>query len=428
MTRILMRAGMSPIKKYSVAEILHNDMIGKNMGNMLFPYAIMTNLMTDDVKIDTRLFFHKLSKKKIEKINRTYDFFLIPLANAFRIPFVDELNQLAAFVEQLTIPAIVIGVGVQKKAEDAMNIPELCQSVKRFMDAVLSHSSIVGVRGENTAKYLELLGYEREKDFTIIGCPSMYLYGDTLPDNHYSGLNKKSKISINSKVQLREPLHEILYRTKCQFEDCCYVPQVLDEINHMYFGKDTVKNLTKKISKYFPMKFGNEKEDQWVAKSFLHPQAWLDYLKERDFSVGSRIHGNIAAILAGTPCLVIVSDERIKELVTYHNIPHCYLKKLKAEDNLMEIVENQDFNSIYEGHKERFEHYLDFLHQNGLNTVFDVPKEQSENAKLKLRTYDKKVELLPRDCVGTLEKVKRFIIGKKWYRMMMRGWHKVKIR
>lgn len=426
MTKILMRAGMSPIKKYSVMEMIHNNMIGNNMGNMLFPYAIMNNIMTDDVKIDTRLFFDSISKRKIDKINRKYDYFLIPLANAFRISFIDELNRITSFVEQLKIPAIVIGVGVQRKASDAVKILELCDAVRRFMDAVLKRSAMVGVRGENTAKYLELLGYEREKDFTVVGCPSMYLYGDKLPDNHYHCLDDNSKISINSKAELKEPLHEFLYHTKQKFKDVCYVPQVIDEIRHMYYGKDTVKNLTDNISKFFPMKFGYEKEGEWEAKSFLHPQAWMDYLKERDFSVGSRIHGNIAAILAGTPCFIIVSDERIKELVEYHKIPHCFLKDLKPDSDLLEMIQSQDFNSIYDGYKERFEHYLDFLHKNGLKTVFDEKEEKSLHAKQKLRKYSGKCVLIPKDNVGAMVRVKRQIEGAEWTIKWCRRWNRLK--
>ena len=409
MCKILMRANMSPLKQYTVAEVLHKDLIGSNMGNMLFPYSIMNNLMTDDVEIDTISRFKSLSIKRIEGINRTYDFFLVPLANAFRSSFLEDLDDLSKFIEQLKIPAIVIGVGLQKKATEAMKDTVLCESVKRFMNATLERSSMVGVRGGNTADYLKMLGYKPEIDFTVIGCPSMYLYGDKLPENNYLGLTFQSKLSMNSKVQLKQPLHDFLYRTKQQFTDCCYVPQVIEEIRHMYYGTDSVKLLADKIPKHFPMEFGTDYMKQWKAVSFVHPEAWLDYLRERDFSVGSRIHGNIAAILAGTPCFIVVSDKRIEELVDYHQIPHCHLKELTPESNLLDLAEKQDFSSIYKGHKERFEHYLEFLHKNGLKTVYDYPNDASVNAKKLLKSYSENCVLLPKDCVDKKEKRKRVL-------------------
>jgi hypothetical protein len=90
-----------------------------------------------------------------------------------------------------------------------------------------------------------------------------------------------------------------------------------------------------------------------------------------DFSIGSRIHGNIAAVLAGTPAFVIVSDQRIKELVDYHQIQHIMLADLKKETTIFDLYEQADFNKVQEGHEKRFLHYLDFLKKNGLKTIYD---------------------------------------------------------
>ena len=50
----------------------------------------------------------------------------------------------------------------------------------QFCNAVLEKSRSIGVRGEITQEYLVRLGIKRRK-IDVIGCPSMYTFGDFLP-------------------------------------------------------------------------------------------------------------------------------------------------------------------------------------------------------------------------------------------------------
>ena len=72
-------------------------------------------------------------------------------------------------------------MGLQAETEDGNFDFSFNQTAKNFIDAVLQKSKIIGIRGEYTAKYLEYLGYRRNIDFMIIGCPSMYSFGLNLP-------------------------------------------------------------------------------------------------------------------------------------------------------------------------------------------------------------------------------------------------------
>lgn len=48
---------------------------------------------------------------------------------------------------------------------------------------------------------------------------------------------------------------------------------------------------------------------------------WIDELKKMDASIGSRIHGNMAALAAGIPIFVISPDYRVKELIETMHVP-----------------------------------------------------------------------------------------------------------
>lgn len=50
----------------------------------------------------------------------------------------------------------------------------------KFVKAILNKSAILGLQGEITAAYLRKLGFTEEKDFTVIGCPVVFMNGDEL--------------------------------------------------------------------------------------------------------------------------------------------------------------------------------------------------------------------------------------------------------
>lgn len=371
MRKILIRAGMSPMVNHSPAEVLGCNLIGNNLGNMLFPYSVSRCLMTEDVEIHALTVQEKYSEAALQKIDENYDCLILPFANAFRVSFVEELKTVTRLVQGLHIPCIVVGIGAQAGLDKQPENEELAQAAREFVGAVLDKSAKIGLRGEFTARYLEGLGFRAESDFTVIGCPSMYLYGGRLPEMQVKPLTKDSPVSINSKIQLPQKFHDFMYRSREALPNYHYIPQVVQEIGMMYQGQEMPGDFVKRLPDHFPVRWDDEIYAQGKSYFFTNVPAWLQYLEGKEFSFGSRIHGNIAAILAGTPCFIVVSDQRIRELAEYHQIPHILMKELKKDASIFRFHEQADFGGIARGHQERFQHYLDFLHENGLETVFD---------------------------------------------------------
>lgn len=375
-TKLLMRAGLHPFSQKTIYEIITKNRVGDNIGNLLFPYGISRVLMAKNTTIKVMKIPKEPTEERIAEINATYDAFLIPLANAFRISFIEELKKITAFVKKLTIPCIVIGVGAQASLGKEIKHAELEKTVHEFIDAVLEKSSLVGLRGDFSASYLEKLGYIPEKHFTVIGCPSLYLYGEDLPIPEKKELTPDSKISTNSKMQLPQKFHDFMYRSVQYFSDSYYIPQVIEEVRHMYYEIPIPDDFVKKEPKNYLLNIHRKEHPDFPKPvSFVDATTWINFLKRRDFSFGSRIHGNIAAILAGIPAFIIVSDERIKELVTYHHIPHLMMKHLNEKTDIFELYANADFSQIGKYHKKNYEHYVDFLHKNQLVTAFETAEE-----------------------------------------------------
>ena len=384
--KILMRGATDPLQNMEPSKFIIENRTGGNVGNMLFTNAISKTLLVDD---DTSIDYIDVRKVKRNRayadyVNENYDCFLIPLANAFKWTGHEELKMIADFVKMLKIPCCIIGVGIQSflTTENFKDIYPYNDDVKDMIKSVLDKSPIIGVRGEATAHYLTQLGFIPEKDFTVIGCPSMFTYGAELPKIENDILTQDSVVAFNSKIEFEgknayEPVVELFKRSFKEFPNYVYIQQQIDDVRMTYL--DSLHN-ERRDSKIYDL-------DKAVA--FTNVPSWINYFKENvDFSFGSRIHGNVAAILGGVPAVAVPYDWRVYELCDYHNIPMIKYDEIDESTNLYDIFEKADFSAIYRGHKERFDHYIDFLHTLGLDTIYDHKYEGDTPYEKTLKSRD----------------------------------------
>ncbi|HZJ48367.1 MAG TPA: polysaccharide pyruvyl transferase family protein, partial [Acidimicrobiia bacterium] len=111
MTRILVRSGKDPFDVVSPHVTLRDNVIGNNVGNLVFSNAVHKLLTTS--RTDTVSTRFRADARDAPQINAEFSAFAIPLANAFRPGFADALDRLSELIEKLTIPVVVVGVGAQ---------------------------------------------------------------------------------------------------------------------------------------------------------------------------------------------------------------------------------------------------------------------------------------------------------------------------
>ncbi|MBQ9983302.1 MAG: polysaccharide pyruvyl transferase family protein [Lachnospiraceae bacterium] len=371
MRKILIRAWVNPLEPLDPAKVTGNNMIGNNAGNLMFAHSIMRTLLCDDMTVDTIMTYREFSDREVDYYNSEYECFIIPLANAFRISFQQELIYLRHLVDRLTIPCVVIGVGMQGKVDvDVKQHFQFDDEVVKFVKSILGKSAILGVRGEITAAYLKKLGFAEERDFTVIGCPAMYMNGDELAVKALVELQRSSKVSVNRKPGISAKMHNFIVKSSKEFDDYMYIPQGIEDLALLYAGRPFQKKKHPKLHATYPGDVQNEIYAGGHEIGFVNVVSWLEFLKTRDFSFGTRIHGNIAAIVAGVPAFVFAPDARILELAQYHNIQYMLTKDVKDTTNIFDVYEKADFNRVKDGHVKRFHHYLDFLETNGLQHVY----------------------------------------------------------
>lgn len=356
---------MLPFESFSVQQLLARDRFGSNIGNLIYQYSVVRTLMTNEVDFVSDNY--SINFKDADMINATYNAYILPFADAFRSDFIPQLRRYTQLIERLTIPVIVVGIGL--KASLDFNVTEgfsFDDDVRKFVDVVLKKSTMIGIRGGITGEYLQSLGYVSEKDFTIIGCPSMYTFGDKIRIQPVN-LRKSTKISLNAGRIIQENSMDFLNSLSQQYPNHYFVPQEYEEFLINYFGFGQIKNVVDEFPKDISSHF--YRDDR--VKFFLNAPTWFNYMKSIELSIGARLHGNIVATINGVPSITIVHDARTKELVDYHCLPAVSVKDICKTTSLEQLVDEADFKAVSRKQPDRFKHYLAFLEVNGLHHIYD---------------------------------------------------------
>lgn len=367
MSKIFIWSGMKPTDHFDVNRCIAEDVYGSNTGNLLYAYSIYRTLMVDDETVFEPNYYQPCLDR-VDEINQTCEYFIIPLADAFRSDFVAELRNLTELVRALKIPCVVTGVGLKAPYEpDFSKGFSFDEEVRAFVNAVLEKSAILGLRGELTANYLKTLGYQEEKDFTVIGCPSMYMYGDQMTVKDVK-ITTDSKVCVNSSVNIPHEIHDyIMENMKC-FPNSVFIPQQTSELRLAYSGFTYAGGVN---YGNYPSKITDSlfREDRY--RVFLDAPSWIRYMSGQDFSFGGRLHGNVAAALGGIPNLMITSDARMRELSAYHGLAHVSMETMGQSKDIFELIAKADFKKVLQKQKGNFEHFKDFLRANQLDNIYE---------------------------------------------------------
>ena len=113
---------------------------------------------------------------------------------------------------------------------------------------------------------------------------------------------------------------------------------------------------------------------------YLDPRTWIEELAQVDVAFGTRIHGNVAALLAGRPAYVLAHDSRTLELARYFEIPYTDVSGPRGvtDINAAELFANADYAAMKSNHASRLRTTCAFLERNGLHHVYEPGESPSE--------------------------------------------------
>lgn len=372
MTRILMRGGKSPFRYISYEDTLARNKLGTNSGNLIFAESVWRTLSTKNTTLRMNGYSARPSRAAV--INSDYDVMVLPFANAFRTSFLPHLRKFTDLVEQLKIPVFVTGVGAQAGLDATPEaIAEMGPDVTAFCKAVLKRSASIGVRGEYTYEFLRSLGFS-DDEVDVIGCPSMFYHGASLPQiQTREELLPSDKVSMNVSPYVRG-ISKIFERNYKHYEKLVYIPQNNESLDQILWNGEFLEQ----PGKVFPKTTDHPMFEEDRLRMFIDTKTWLDHLRKYDFVFGTRIHGNVMGLLAGTPSFVMAHDSRTLELARYFEIPHKPMSDISPKVLACELYAEADYGPLQKNHAARFETWLSFLEKNNLRHVFQEDEDNGE--------------------------------------------------
>ena len=237
--------------------------------------------------------------------------------------------------------------------------------MKAFVGAVLDHGPSIGVRGELTAEYLRSLGFS---DVEVVGCPSMFAWGpDLRVERKVPELTRDARIALTVSPYVKA-IGPMVTRHVEAYPNLVYIAQDLESLELLLWGgthPDARRGLDNPVHLAHPL----IRDDR--TRFFLDPYPWIEDLRTRDFSFGTRIHGTIAALLAGTPGLVIAHDARTLELARYFDIPHRTVREVGPDTDAADLYAAADFTALNSGHAARWATFRAYLAEHGVDHAFD---------------------------------------------------------
>ena len=373
MTRMLFRSGKDPFTPVVAESTLTQDVFNSNSGNYLFQHAIWKAVATPGTEIVSN---GTLSEREAPKsgdaarINEEFDSFVIPLANAFRPEFAHRLDNLTSLLNDITIPVTVIGVGAQ--ASVSMGTDEMAgmdDTVKAFVGAVLDRSASIGVRGEFTKAYLTGLGFP-DDSVDIIGCPSLFLHGGDLSiEKTLPSLADDARLALNLTPEVRG-IGAFATQQAARHPNLTYIGQDAHDLRLLLWGVP-FPHVTDPL---VPTHMGHPLYQSDRYRLFLDMWTWYDFLATQDFAYGTRFHGNVAALLARTPAMLLAHDSRTLELANYHEMPHRIVSEFTEDISAAELYDTVDFSVFNAAMPDRFERYKTFLERNGIEHIWQPGK------------------------------------------------------
>lgn len=302
-----------------------------------------------------------------EFMNENYDSLVLSFANDIRRDWGKEDHQLIAeLLSLLNINVSIFGLGLQAPIEGDLN--ELTPQLRELLLSAERYATFIGVRGKQTEDWLRSNGVSKA---IALGCPSMYRH----PRNVLAAINKARDFRVDmiaTAGYAHSPKrHGYLNRLFSGRRNVAYIFQ-----NDLYSVFNTEEHLneanvfdaaTNRLSQEFVSKRLHEIHKEPAPFSeyfyFTNSASWFQFSSRCDLFIGDRLHASIAALLSGTPAILLYEDARVKELADFYGIPSLKLNEADkyTPESLCELLfapERLDnFALIYTKRLRRFHNF-----------------------------------------------------------------------
>ena len=315
---------------------------------------------------------------QIETLRSEHSHIVYVTANLIRLgvprnhPSIKELvashAALAKNIERAGLPVVVFGLGSQAGLNGPYEFSVAPETV-RLLKVLSDHSHKIAVRGVFTADACCKLGIKKVE---VVGCQSMFWH--RLPQFN---------------CQLSEPLEDRPGKIACNFTDASSEAALMRQAMHCRYdvigqGNGDEEDLRQQPCVASPsarIKFAWDVEiacekglidrrqyEHWIKSHFYQfrrPGPWLDHMQRYCFSYGTRLHGNVAAMISGVRAMWLVHDMRIKEVLEHFRLPWVELKEVRNGVNLKTLFDRADYGECAKVYPDRYRTLFDYVERAG---------------------------------------------------------------
>ena len=323
---------------FSLTELL--EILGANSGNLIFQYAAQLLIGGQHIHIGRS----ETAYSETAAL-RGCDALVFPAANHLRANA--DWSGLNSYLERCGLPLVVLGLGAQlpKQAQpEARKAILQNPHVRRLADILRERAPLITVRGAQSAELCFDLGL----DVVTLGCPS----GLINPDPQLGR-------SINSQIKriaeaTTTPSFALAAAAPFEIRDEAGLVDVerklitwLGQYSGIYVQQSGgAVSLRMANGRWFDLAptarksfetilWQGDAVEFWAliaraGRVFTSTPDWISEMEGLDFSIGTRLHGNMAAIAAGRPAVLISHDGRTGELAKTMHLPHLSIKDLTS--------------------------------------------------------------------------------------------------
>jgi Polysaccharide pyruvyl transferase len=333
--------------------------LGQNTGNLMFTQSLLS--LVDRAAWGS----FSLSPKEIEGHDA------IVLAAANWVNNFDDFGWLADRLEKIQLPVFLIGIGAQ--AANSKEIPNVSKGTLRLLEIVRDRSVTISARGTFSCEVLERYGI---KNVRPTGCPSLLLVGPKGPKS--SLLREVSFDSCCTHATRHgygkaDAFQTFLYRQAFTRKIDLVLQSEVADI-HYVMNAATNQPIPSNAKEALTAAYGVQEVEQAISYLSRHGHVftcysdWISYMEKRSFCFGTRIHGTIAALIAGTPATLIVHDSRTLEMAEIMGVPIVRADEISTEleidiPKLYSNLQMKSFDRTFAGY------YLNFINYFAENSI-----------------------------------------------------------
>lgn len=252
-------------------------------------------------------------------------------------------------------------------------ITPISDELERFLK-MLAERCELGVRTVYDAECLNGIGI---KNVRVIGCPSLFYHLDRDFKVDDSGKELKNinfnfttdfanlGISQGKAVEVHWPFLMYfmqLYETAKYNIDYTMQKPPFAEINDIH----AILLSYAEVHEFYSA----------CGRYYYGVEDWINGITGRDdFSIGTRFHGNVAAILARVPALPVNVDKRMKGMNDFFKIPSIDIEEFDPGRPLQYYRNLADYTEFNKNYPIAYDNFIDYCEQNGVRLKMERIEE-----------------------------------------------------